>query len=184
VQSFGSFITLHRSERTGPRHRFFISFLCKQLKVRKDTALPNRFAWIVVGGALLLAGCKGGTLGTKIEGTSGPGGGPTASATIDAAKLCDEYKAGESTADGHYKGKELHLKGSVRSVRDDKASGKKYLDVKGSESGSVRCDFAGDQDQLAKLRSGDEVKVTGTCKGKQGTGDHFTVHLDNCKLVK
>ena len=64
---------------------------------------------------------------------------------------------------------------------------KKYLDIKGAEGAggrSVRCDFAGDQEQLAKLKHGDEVKVQGTCKGKQGTGESFTVLLDNCKLIK
>lgn len=148
---------------------------------------PNRLAWLVVTGSILPAGCKGGALATKTGGT-GADVSSSGSAMIDAVKLCDDYQAGESTADGHYQGKEVHIKGHVRSVRDDKASGKKYLEVKGSEGGggsrSVHCDFAGDQEQLAKLKSGDEVKVQGTCKGKQGTGDSFSVQLDICKLVK
>ena len=143
-----------------------------------------KLSWLVLVSALFLCGCKGGTLPV---GTIKTGGGP-AGGMLDATKLCDEYKGGESTADGHYKGKEIQIKGTVRSVRDDKASGKKYLDIKGSDGGggsrSVRCDFAGDQDQIAKMKNGDEVKVEGICKGKQGTGDTFTVHLENCKLVK
>jgi hypothetical protein len=166
---------------TYPAARHFMIFHLLDPKARQVVNNRKQLAWIIVAGSILLAGCKGGTLPVGSIKTGGPSGG----GMLDAAKLCDDYKAGESTADGHYKGKEIEIKGTIRSVRDDKASGKKYLDIKGSEGGggrSVRCDFAGDQDQIAKMKGGDEVKLQGTCKGKQGTGDNFTVHLENCKL--
>src|SRR5262245_11577287 len=142
---------------------------------------------MVVIGSLLIVGCKQGSPPSSTfpgKPKDGSSSGPAAG-MMEAAKLTDEYKAGEATADGHYKGKEIEIKGTVGSVRDDQKTGKKYLSIKGTDSGrSVRCDFAGDQDHLAKLKAGDDVKVQGTCKGKQGTGDHFTVLMDNCKLLK
>jgi hypothetical protein len=141
----------------------------------------NQLAWLVVIVPVLLTGC--GRSASSVFGTVGGSIGQTVGgpgSMLDAAKVADDYKA---DADGQYKGKDISIKGHVQSVRDDK--GKKYLTIKGSHGGqAIRCDFAGDQDELAKMKAGDEVKVHGTCKGKQGSGDTFTVMLENCKLVK
>lgn len=150
-----------------------------------------KLAWLLVFvGALTTMGCMGQnaskTFGTVSRATGGVGSAP---AVLEAVKVCDDYQAGEATADGTYKGKAVSLKGSIKNVRDDRVSGKKYLELKGSEGGvgtrNVRCYFTDEfQEQIAKLKPGEEVKVQGTCKGKQGTADNFDVTVENCKLLK
>jgi hypothetical protein len=149
--------------------------------------IRTRQAWVVMLGLLLLAGCKSGTLPSGAGGTSGS----TAGGMLTAGKLCDDYKAGQATADSNYKGKDIQVKGQVLNVRPDPATKAKFVMLKGSEGGSgtrgVRCYFvpeaAADVD---KLKSGDEIKVQGTCQGRMSgtTGDSFDVELKNCKLVK
>jgi hypothetical protein len=151
-----------------------------------------KLAWLLLlVGAMTTAGCIGRSVSktfvTVGASTTAVGAG---SAILDAVRLCDDYHAGEATADGNYKGRAVSLKGSIKNVRDDRVSGKKYLELKGSGEGgvgtrNVRCYFTDEfQDQIAKLKPGEEVKVQGTCKGKQGTADNFDVAVDNCKLVK
>jgi hypothetical protein len=40
-----------------------------------------------------------------------------------------------------------------------------------------------DQEQLAKLIAGDEITVQGTCTGRVGSGDSFTVFVEHCTLI-
>ncbi len=144
-------------------------------------------AWLLVVGLLFTIGCKGGTLpgggGTK------PAGGTSAS-TVDAVKLCTDYKDGQSTADSHYKGKDIEVHGKVLNTRPDPATKAKFVVLKGTDgagSRNVRCYMAPDQAaEVDKLKAGDDVKVKGTCEGKMGTstGDTFDVEMKNCKLVK
>ena len=139
-----------------------------------------KHAWLVVIGCLSLAGCKGSV-------PSIPVGTASSSGTVDAVKLCDDYKAGQSTADGTYKGKDLTVKGHIGSIRPDPATKAKFVVLKGGDSRGVRCYFTADAaGDVEKLKSGEEIKVHGTCQGKMGsaTGDSFDVELKNCKLVK
>jgi aspartyl/asparaginyl-tRNA synthetase len=98
--------------------------------------------------------------------------------------LCAEYKAGEAAADGKHKGKEVHVRGVVKNIRDNPKTGKNIM-LAGGDGQEIRCVFVpAEQEHLAKLKKGDEIKVQGVCKGKQGTTDQFTVDLDECKLAK
>lgn len=96
---------------------------------------------------------------------------------MDAAKICGDYKAGVSTADGNYKGKEVTIKGKVLNLR-----GKDLMLTGGDKGLQVRCMFT--DDSAAGKKKDDEVKVKGTCKGMQGTGADITVILEKCSLVK
>jgi hypothetical protein len=150
-----------------------------------------KLTWLLVlVGSLMATGCIGRSASKTFSvvgaGTSATGSG----AALDAVKLCDEYQAGAQVADDAYKDRTVSLKGSIKNVRDDRVSGKKYLELKGSDEGgvgtrNVRCYFTDEfQDQIAKLKPGEEVKVQGTCKGKQGTADNFDVAVEKCKLLK
>lgn len=150
-----------------------------------------KLAWLLLlVGGLTLPGCIGRSA-SKTFAVVGAGTNAVGSGTaLEAVKLCDDYQASAATADDNYKGRTVSLKGSIKNMRDDRVTGKKYLELKGSDDGgvgtrNVRCYFTDEfQDQIAKLKAGDEVKVQGTCKGKQGTADNFDVAVDNCKLLK
>jgi len=160
-------------------------------KARVAMKFGLRLAWLLLlVGTLTTAGCIGRSA-SKTFAVVGAGGNAVGSGTaIEAVKLCNDYQAGAEAADDAYKGKAVSLKGSIKNVRDDRVTGKKYLELKGSDGGAVgtrnvRCYFTDDfQDQIAKLKPGEEVKVQGTCMGKQGTADNFDVALDKCKLLK
>ena len=163
--------------------RHLKEFCSDALKARQLVSKHLKLSWLVVVSGLFLAGCKGGTLPVGTIKTGTPAGG-----ILEATKVCDDYKAGESTADGQYKGKDLQVKGHILNVRPDPATKAKFVVLKGTEgSGSrnIRCYFTAEfHDKVEKLKSGDEVKVQGTCEGKMGgSGDSFDVQLKNCKLL-
>lgn len=125
--------------------------------------------------ALSFAGCKDVSL-PKGK-TTEAGGAKTGGGVVSAVELCKEYKAGESTADGNYKNKELTVEGTIDTTRPPKG-----LTLKGEEKTSVLCNFS--SEDTGKLKKGDTIKVQGTCTGRQGSADAFSVGLKDCKLVK
>lgn len=143
----------------------------------------TKHAWLVMVGCLVLAGCKD---AKQSFGTVKAGG---ATGVIDAVKLCDDYKAGQSTADSTYKGKDITVKGTVLNVRPDPATKAKFAVLKGSDGTkrNVRCYFVPEAAaDVEKLKKDDVVTVHGTCEGAQGstTGDSFDIEMKSCKLVK
>jgi len=156
---------------------------------------------LLAGGLLALTGCKGGVVSrplasgkastnTTTAKKAGPETGGGDAGVVTAAQLCDDYNSGEATADSRYKNKDIQVQGTVRSVRKDNKTGEPMLELRGTtdaKSGSraVRCYFAAaEADAVSKLKKDYEVKVSGTCQGKQGSGENFDVLLKNCKLVK
>ena len=152
--------------------------------------------FVLIAGLLVQTGCQFGTTKKVVFGTVGSSltGNPAKKTgnepAVAAVEVCDDYKSGEATADSRYKGKEIQVKGSIRGIRKDNKTGEPMVELKGtadSKAGSraVRCYFAATEaDAVSKLKKDDEVKVAGTCQGKQGSGDNFDVVLKNCKLVK
>ena len=151
----------------------------------------------LIAGLSALTGCQVGTTKKVVFATVGSSLLPADSAkktgnesAVAAVEMCNDYKSGEATADGRYKGKEIQVKGSIRGIRKDNKTGEPLVELKGTTetktgSRAVRCYFAATEaDAVSKLKKDDKVKVAGTCQGKQGSGDSFDVVLKNCKLVK
>jgi len=148
------------------------------------SAIPCVF--LVIGSLLATAGCTGRSA-SKTFGTAGTIG--AKGTDLDACQLCDDFHADADAASSAYGGRKLTVSGTIRSVREDRVTGRKYLELKGSEGGpgtrNVRCFFSEElQEEVAKLKPGANVKLQGACKGKQGTEVNFDVALDACKLLK
>ena len=152
--------------------------------------------FLLIAGLLALTGCQAGVSKKVVFATVGSGlTGNTAKkagneSAVAAVEMCDDYKSGEATADSRYKGKEIQVKGTIRGIRKDNKTGEPMVELKGTTdaktgSRAVRCYFAvTEADAVSKVKKDDDVKVSGTCQGKMGTGDSFDVVLKNCKLVK
>ncbi len=93
---------------------------------------------------------------------------PQAIIEITASQLYSEYKANEIAADQKYKGKMLKVTGVVSSIGKD-IFGSPYVVLTGGgeyEVWGVQCTFSSTYEpQLAKLTKGQQVTVTGKCKG-------------------
>lgn len=141
---------------------------------------------LLLVGLLATAGCTGRST-SKTLGTAGAIG--AKGTDLDAVQLCDEFHADAESASSAYGGRKLTVNGTIRSVREDRVTGRKYLELQGSGGGpgtrNVRCYFPEDfQEEIAQLKPGATVKLQGACKGKQGTEVNFDVSLDACKLLK
>ena len=87
---------------------------------------------------------------------------------VRAAQLYAEYKANEIAADQKYKDKMLKVTGVVSTIGKD-ILGSPYVVLTGGgeyEVWGVQCTFSSAYEpQLAKLTKGQQVSVTGKCKG-------------------
>ena len=87
---------------------------------------------------------------------------------ISATQLIKEYKNNAGAADKKYKDKELSVSGVVKEIGKE-TSGTPFLLLTGSsanETTGVYCTFFDNYDSiLAKLHIGQDVGITGICKG-------------------
>jgi len=102
---------------------------------------------------------------------------------VTATELLEAYAENEISADGIYKGNLLMVTGTVDSIAKDILDNA-YITLKNDNDRysiiSVQCYFEKNNlDDIAELKSGDIVTVTGKCDG--GT---FNVSLKKCDIVK
>jgi len=128
---------------------------------------------ILVVGVLLLSACGAPTTAPPTEAPPTPP--PTEQPApvpqiieITAAQLYAEYEANEIAADQKYKNKMLKVTGVLSSISKD-ILGSPYIVLTGGgeyEVWGVQCTFSSAYEpQLAKLTKGQQVTVTGKCKG-------------------
>ena len=101
--------------------------------------------------------------------------------TVTAAELFRDYEANEVAADEKYKGKMIGVQGTVKSIGKD-IVGSMYITLSTEERYgimSVQCMFDDEfKNQLAQLKKGQNVMVSGRLDGKMGN-----VILSDCHLL-
>lgn len=100
--------------------------------------------------------------------------------SVSAQRLFSDYESNEVNADSKYKGKNLEVSGTIKSIGKDILDDP-YITLKSGgdfEIFSVQC-FFDDESELASLKKGQRVTVIGTCDGKFGN-----VTLKNCQLKR
>lgn len=101
---------------------------------------------------------------------------------IDASDLWAVYDENELNADGQYKNKVLSVTGTVSEITRDLLTDKPCILLKANDSigiYSIQCYFSdkSEYDAVSSVRDGDEITITGTCKGKT-----INVILNNCSI--
>ena len=106
---------------------------------------------------------------------------------ISAPELLKQYTTDEVKADKKYTGKEIIVTGTIRmfgkastgwEIFLESASYSDVLSAITSNIRSVICKFPESaSNKLAQLRSGQEIRVTGTCKGLM-----ININIENCTL--
>ena len=102
---------------------------------------------------------------------------------VSASDLIKAYDENGVAADLEYKDKLLKVTGIIGSIDTD-IMDDAYVTLEDSYNKynwtSVQCYFNSDKlDELAKLKTGEEVTIIGTC-----TGSLFNVSLENCSIAE
>lgn len=97
---------------------------------------------------------------------------------ISALDLANFYSENEVAADKYYKGKKLIVSGTIADIGKDILDNA-YITLRANSEGfrDVQCSFK-DQNVVAELRKGQQVRVKGKCDGLM-----MNVQLDRCELV-
>jgi len=101
--------------------------------------------------------------------------------SVEAEELVQAYTANEVAADQRYKGKLLEVSGTVDIIGKDILN-TPYITFRPDKTSftGVQAMFSkGDEDQLAALKKGDQVRVK--CRGR---GKMMNVLMDSCALVR
>ena len=102
--------------------------------------------------------------------------------STDAESLFAAYEANEVSADQRYKDKWLDVSGTIDAIGKDVVDSM-YVTLRSGDEfqiGNVQCMFDDKhQSQLASLRKGQKVTLSGLCSGKFGN-----VILRQCEIVK
>ncbi len=83
---------------------------------------------------------------------------------IDARELCEAYIEDKKAADTQYKGKIIHVTGIVRSILPPSFI---YLEsgYRGVQISLQAILSSGQEEQMAALKAGQEIKIRGLCAG-------------------
>lgn len=100
---------------------------------------------------------------------------------IPAATLWKDFDANEVAAEDKYKGKVIAVKGTISSITTS-PMGYPQVTFSGDKYGlnNVVCEFSkDDKGQIAKLKKGEKITLTGTCQGMVIK----SVYIRNAKLL-
>jgi hypothetical protein len=153
---------------------------------RGSTWLPAVAAAVIVGCAVLLVVMISLARLPPVAAPAVPATPPAAPpaqrpAFVNAEDLLNVYDSNQVAGDAQYRDRVLVVHGTVTEIRRDEF-GAPYLTFahRRVTARSVRCYFAGEAEPaLARLRPGEEVTVTGRCRGMSGT-----IRLDDCRVVE
>lgn len=98
---------------------------------------------------------------------------------LTANQLYKAYDTNEIAADNKYKNKKLAVTGKIHDISE--VFGNIAVDIKSGDGigwTTIRCTMQ-DRDEVSKLRKGQKVTITGTCKGLTL---NLAINLEDCKI--